>query len=162
MLSKYESFKTTPFANTFTFDFAKAAIENEDMGKGAVTDFLALSISSTDYIGHAFGPNSVEVEDMYLRFDQDIANFLTYLDKKLGVGNYLFFLTADHGVAHIPGFMQEHKIPAGTFNDDDIAKEINTAVENDFGIKKAVRTVMNYQVYLDTDLLKLPAKMWKL
>jgi predicted AlkP superfamily pyrophosphatase or phosphodiesterase len=155
---KYEAFKTTPFANTFTFDFAKAAIENEGLGKGTVTDFLAVSISSTDYIGHAFGPNSVEVEDTYLRLDQDIADFLAHLDKKLGAGNYLFFLTADHGVAHIPALMNEHNIPAGTFNDNDIAREINIAIENEFGIKKGVRTVMNYQVYLNTDSIESNGK----
>jgi predicted AlkP superfamily pyrophosphatase or phosphodiesterase len=155
---KYEAFKTTPFANTFTFDFAKAAIENEGLGKGTVTDFLAVSISSTDYIGHAFGPNSVEVEDTYLRLDQDIADFLAHLDKKLGAGNYLFFLTADHGVAHIPALMNEHNMPAGTFNDNDIAREINIAIENEFGIKKGVRTVMNYQVYLNTDSIESNGK----
>jgi hypothetical protein len=155
---KYEAFKTTPFANTYTFDFAKAAIENEGLGKGAVTDVLAVSISSTDYIGHAFGPNSVEVEDTYLRLDQDIADFLAHLDKKLGAGNYLFFLTADHGVAHIPALMNEHNMPAGTFNDNDIAREINIAIENEFGIKKGVRTVMNYQVYLNTDSIESNGK----
>ena len=155
---KYASFKTTPFANTFTFDFAKAAIDNEGLGKGSVTDFLALSISSTDYIGHNFGPNSVEIEDTYLRLDKDIADFLSYLDKKLGVGNYLFFLTADHGVAHIPGFMDEHNLPAGTFDDNEITIAINKAVETSFGINKVVQTVMNYQVYLNTDLIETAGK----
>lgn len=146
---RYESFKTTPFANTFTFNFAKAAIENENMGKNTVPDFLAVSISSTDYIGHSFGPNSIEIEDTYLRLDRDIADFLSYLDKRLGTGNYLFFLTADHGVAHIPAFLQDHNIPAGTFNDNAIAKEINETVETDFGIKKVVMSLQNYQLYLD-------------
>lgn len=155
---KYASFKTTPFANTFTFDFAKAAIDNEGLGKGSVTDFLAVSISSTDYIGHNFGPNSVEIEDTYLRLDKDIADFLSYLDKKLGVGNYLFFLTADHGVAHIPGFMDEHNLPAGTFDDNEITTAINKAVETSFGINKVVQTVMNYQVYLNTDLIETAGK----
>ena len=150
---KYISFKTTPFANTYTFDFAKAAIENEALGRNTVTDFLAVSISSTDYIGHAFGPNSVEIEDTYLRLDKDIADFLTYLDKKLGAGNYLFFLTADHGVAHIPAFMKENKLPAGTFEDNDIAKQLNEVIETNFGIKKGVQAVLNYQVYLNDDLL---------
>ncbi len=155
---KYESFKTTPFANTYTFDFAKAAIENERMGAGTVTDFLALSISSTDYIGHTFGPNSVEIEDTYLRFDRDIADFLSYLDKKLGAGNYLFFLTADHGVAHIPAFLAEHKIPGGTFEDGDIALELNRRIDTAFGIPRAVMAVMNYQVYLNTNLLETQGK----
>jgi hypothetical protein len=100
----------------------------------------------------------VEVEDTYLRLDQDIADFLAHLDKKLGAGNYLFFLTADHGVAHIPALMNEHNMPAGTFNDNDIAREINIAIENEFGIKKGVRTVMNYQVYLNTDSIESNGK----
>jgi predicted AlkP superfamily pyrophosphatase or phosphodiesterase len=148
-MGKYYSFRTTPFANTFTFDFAKKAIENEKLGSSAVTDFLAVSISSTDYIGHSFGPNSIETEDTYLRLDKDIADFLQYLDDKLGKGNYLTFLTADHGVAHIPGFLAEHKIPGGTFNDGDFAKEINAMAEEKYAVKNVVQSVQNYQVYLN-------------
>ncbi|MGF2411790.1 alkaline phosphatase PafA [Ferruginibacter sp.] len=147
--NKYEAFRTTPFANTFTFDFAKAAIENEGLGKNAATDFLAVSISSTDYIGHSFGPNSIEIEDTYLRLDKDIENFLLYLDKNIGKGNYTLFLSADHGVAHIPAFLKEHKIPGGTFEDGDIVKDLNTKIEEKFGVKNGVKTVMNYQVYLN-------------
>ncbi len=146
---KYESFRTTPFANTFTFDFAKAAIENESLGKNTVTDFLTVSISSTDYIGHSFGPNSIEIEDTYLRLDNDIADFLDYLDTKIGKGNYLVFLTADHGVAHIPAFLTEHKIPAGTFNEGTVMKELNKMIEDNFGLKKIVQSLQNYQVYLN-------------
>ena len=147
--SKYGSFRTTPFANTFTFDFAKQAIENEKLGSNTVTDFLTLSISSTDYIGHSFGPNSIEIEDTYLRLDKDIADFLQYLDQKLGKGNYLTFLTADHGVAHVPAFLAEHKIPGGTFSDADFTKEINQLIESKFGVKNAVLAIVNYQVYLN-------------
>lgn len=147
--NKYESFRTTPFANTFTFDFAKAAIENERLGKNTVTDFLAVSISSTDYVGHSFGPNSIEIEDTYLRLDKDIESFLNYLDKTVGKGNYTLFLSADHGVAHVPAFLKEHKIPAGTFDDADIVKDLNTKIEEKFGVKSGVKTVMNYQVYLN-------------
>lgn len=146
---KYESFRTTPFANTFSFDFAKAAIEHESLGRNTVTDFLALSISSTDYIGHAFGPNSVEIEDTYLRLDRDIADFLTYLDIRLGKGNYTVFLSADHAVAHIPAFLEEHKIPAGIFEDADIRRELNQLVAADFGVNNAVVNLQNYQLYLN-------------
>jgi predicted AlkP superfamily pyrophosphatase or phosphodiesterase len=146
---KYESFRTTPFANTFTFDFAKTAIENEMLGKNTVTDFLTVSISSTDYVGHSFGPNSIEIEDTYLRLDRDIADFLSYLDTKVGKGNYTLFLSADHGVAHIPAFLNEHNIPGGTFEDGDIVKELNRKIEEKFSVKGAVKTVMNYQVYLN-------------
>jgi predicted AlkP superfamily pyrophosphatase or phosphodiesterase len=147
--NKYESFRTTPFANTFTFDFAKAAIENEALGKNTVTDFLAISISSTDYVGHNFGPNSVEVEDMYLRLDKDVAEFLLYLDAKLGKGNYTIFLSADHAVAHIPAFLAEHKIPGGNFEDADLRIELNKMIQTDFGVQRAVLSLQNYQVYLN-------------
>ncbi len=147
--AKYSAFRTTPYANTFTFDFAKKAIENENLGNSVATDFLTVSISSTDYIGHSFGPNSIEIEDTYLRLDKDIAEFLQYLDKKLGKGNYLTFLTADHGVAHIPAFLAEHKIPGGTFNEEEFAKEINQDIENKFSLKNLVQSVQNYQVYLN-------------
>ena len=151
---KYEAFKYTPYAASYTFDFARAAIENEKLGTGTATDFLAVSISSTDYIGHNFGPNSVEAEDAFLRLDTDIATFLTFLDATLGKGNYLTFLTADHGVAHVPAFLAEHKIPGGTFTDDDLIKELNGAIEEKFDIKKAILSVQNYQIYLNTTQIK--------
>ncbi len=147
--SKYASFRTTPYASTFTFDFAKKTIENEKLGSNTVTDFLTLSLSSPDYIGHTFGPNSIEMEDAYLRLDRDIADFLQWLDQALGKGNYLAFLTADHGVAHIPTFLAEHKIPGGTFSNTDITKDINQLAETKFGIKNVVLSVQNYQVYLN-------------
>ncbi len=155
---KYESFRTTPFANTFTFDFAKAAIKNEKLGSNTVTDFLAISISSTDYIGHAFGPNSVEIEDTYLRLDRDIADFLQYLDAKLGKGNYTVFLSADHGVAHIPAFLAEHKIPGGNFEDGDLRRELNQMIETDFGVSSIVQSLQNYQVYLNISELEKQGK----
>ena len=155
---KYESFRTTPYANTFTFDFAKTAIEKEALGKNSVTDFLALSISSTDYIGHSFGPNSIEIEDTYLRLDNDIADFLQYLDLNVGKGNYLVFLTADHGVAHIPAFLDEHKIPSGTFSESELAKELNKMIADDFGLNKIVQSVQNYQVYLNVNEIERQSK----
>jgi predicted AlkP superfamily pyrophosphatase or phosphodiesterase len=147
--NRYTAFKYTPFANTYSFEFAKAAIENEKLGTGSVTDFLALSISSTDYIGHSFGPNSVEIEDTYYRLDKDIAEFLQYLDSRLGKGNYLFFLTADHGVAHIPGFLKEHNIPGGIFDDYAIMQEINSSLSAEFGMNNIIQNAQNYQFYIN-------------
>jgi predicted AlkP superfamily pyrophosphatase or phosphodiesterase len=157
-ITRNESFRTTPFANTFTFDFAKAAIENEGLGKNTVTDFLAVSISSTDYIGHSFGPNSVEVEDTYLRLDKDIADFLQYLDIKLGKGNYTVFLSADHAVAHIPGFLAEHNMPGGNFEDFDIRKELDSLILAEFGLRNIVLSLQNYQVYLNYNELEKQGK----
>ncbi len=147
---KYLAFNYTPFANTFTFDFAKATIENEKMGQNTVPDFLAVSISSTDYIGHQFGPNSIEIQDTYLRLDNDISEFLKYLDSKFGKENYLLFLSADHAVANIPAFLQEHKIPSGTYSQTNLTKNINLLLEEKFLIKKGVLNIQNYQIYLNT------------
>jgi predicted AlkP superfamily pyrophosphatase or phosphodiesterase len=156
--TKYAALRYTPHGMTYSFDFAKAAIENEKLGTGAYTDFLALSISSTDYIGHNFGPNSLEIEDTYARLDKDIADFLKYLDLRLGKGNYLVFLTADHGAAHVPGFLKEHNIPGGLFDDYTMLKEMNTALEAEFGIKGLIKRSYNYQFYLNDSLLAASGK----
>ncbi len=149
---KYSAFKYTPYASTFTFNFSKAAIDNEKMGAGKATDFLAISISSTDYMGHNFGPNSIEAEDTYLRLDKDIANFLTDLDIKFGKNNYLVFLSADHGAAHIPGFLKENRIEAGVFDDVMVKQQLNKLLEDSFNIKNSIWAVQNYQVYLNKKL----------
>ena len=109
--------RSTPYGNTFTLDLAVAAINGEQLGQHDVTDFLAVSFSSTDYIGHQFGINAVEIEDTYLKLDRDLANFLTFLDAKVGKGNYTVFLTADHGAAHNTAFLNDHGIPAGVWDD---------------------------------------------
>ena len=152
--NKYESFRQTPGGNTFTADMAKAAVDAEKLGQRGVTDFLTVSFSSTDYIGHAFGPNSIEIEDTYLRLDRDLASFFKYLDAKIGKGQYLVFLTADHAVAHIPGFMKENKLPAGVFDDAAIMKWLNENAEKKFGIKNAIEQVINYQLYLNYNALQ--------
>lgn len=148
-VNKYESFRQTPGGNTYTVDMAKAAVEGEQLGQRGVTDFLAVSFSSPDYIGHAFGPNSIEIEDTYLRLDRDLSAFFRYLDTKIGKGQYLVFLTADHAVAHVPAFMKENNLPGGSFDDAAVRKWLNEAAEKKFGIKQPVEMVINYQLYID-------------
>ncbi|RYF92401.1 MAG: alkaline phosphatase family protein, partial [Chitinophagaceae bacterium] len=145
---------STPYGNTLTIEMAKAAIENEKLGADDITDMLTVSFSSPDYIGHAFGPNSIEVEDTYLRLDRDLSSFFKYLDTKLGKGQYMVFLTADHAVAHVPGFMKENNLPAGTFDDAAVRKWINDNAEKKFSIKNAVEQVINYQLYIDYAVLE--------
>jgi predicted AlkP superfamily pyrophosphatase or phosphodiesterase len=156
--SKYEAFKYTPFATTYTFDMAKQAVENEKLGTGDVTDLLAISISSTDYIGHTFGPNSIEAEDAYLRLDEDIADFLSYLDARLGEGNYLLFLTADHGVAHVPGFLESHNIPSGTFNTEALKSALNKMLSEKYSLDNAVIVIENNQVYINNNEIQKKGK----
>lgn len=125
--------KRTPFGNNFTLEFAKAIIKNENLGKGKYTDFLAISLSSPDYVGHQFGPNSVEIEDTYLRLDKELAAFFKYLDETIGKGNYLLFITADHGAAHATGFMRDHQIPAGNFGPRAIIRDLKNKLNTTFG-----------------------------
>ena len=123
------------------------------MGAGSLTDFLAISLSTPDYIGHSFGPNSVEAEDIYLRLDKDLGEFLGFLDKQVGKGNYLVFLSADHGVAQVPAFLKEHKIPAGSVSSSTISDQLNLYLKGKFKKDKLVIGIMNYQVYLDRNLM---------
>ena len=153
----FSKIKYSPYANTFTLDFAKSAIRSEGMGKSGLTDFLAISLSASDYVGHQFGPNSVEVEDLYLRMDRDIADFLTYLDRTIGKGQYTVFLSADHGAAHNPNFLADHKIPAGIWNGTNNStrgvEELNGILSRKYGSDKIIRNVYNYQVHFNYPLL---------
>ncbi|WP_160717546.1 alkaline phosphatase PafA [Chitinophaga solisilvae] len=143
------SLRSTPSGNTLTLDFAMAAIEGYNLGNGPETDFLTINCASTDYVGHKYGPNSIEVEDTYLRLDKDLAGFFSYLDKRVGKGNYLVFLTADHGAAHSIGFMNEHNIPAGLVKDKQLMATLDDLLEARFGVKGLVRSGQNYHVNYD-------------
>ncbi len=147
----YGAVRTTPYGNTLTFEFAKAAIEGYDLGGGKFTDFLAVSFSSVDAIGHTYGPNSIEQEDDFLRLDKDLADFFTYLDKKFGKGNYLYFITADHGVSESPGYYLENKIPSGAIADKDFSTALNDGLKQIFGVEKPILSFANYQLYMNWD-----------
>jgi len=136
----------TPYGSSLTLDLAKAAVENEALGADAITDFLAVSVSSPDYVGHQFGPNSVEVEDTYLRLDRDLAVFFSYLDTKVGKGNYTVFLTADHAAQHNAGFLNDNKISAGVFPTGTVLRELNNQLEAEFKFKNIALSFSNYAV----------------
>lgn len=146
--------RSTPFGNSMTLDLARAAVEGEQLGKNVVTDFLAVSLSSTDYVGHQFGPNSVEAEDTYLRLDKDLASFFSYLDATVGKGNYSVFLTADHGAAHNPTFLTDHKIPAGFWDDYKAVVDMEKLMEDKFKVKNLIRSMANYQVTFNNSIIK--------
>jgi len=144
----YWKIASTPYGNQLTVEMAKAALENEKLGMGNETDMLCISFSSTDYVGHAFGPNSIEIEDMYLRFDLLLQEFFKYLDAKIGKGQYTLFLTADHAVAHVPGFSKENKLPGGTFDDAAMMKFMNAQLKAQTGTDSLIVSMYNYQVHL--------------
>ncbi|MBM3412017.1 MAG: alkaline phosphatase family protein [Bacteroidetes bacterium] len=145
----YSKLNTTYFGNELTFEFAKAALENENLGQDAVTDLLAVSFSSPDYIGHSFGPNSMEAEDAMLRFDLALGKFLTLLDQKIGKNQYTLFLTADHGVAHIPEFLQENRLPAGRVFTTKLMDRLNVSLEKIYKMNKIILSDHNYQYHLN-------------
>ncbi len=148
-----ELIKGTPFGNSITKEFAEEVIKNEHLGKGAVTDFLCLSFSSTDYVGHYYGPHSVEVEDTYLRLDNELAEFITFLDATVGKGNYLLFLTADHGVSPVPQYLQSLKIPSGTKTEIQMTADMEKYLDETLGNKNWIITYTNQQVYLNYNAL---------
>ncbi len=145
--------RTTPYGNSLTLDMAKAAVENEHLGKSTVTDFLAVSLSSTDYIGHQFGINAVEIEDTYLRLDRDLGSFFSYLDATVGKGNYTVFLTADHGAAHNPTFLTDRNVPAGVWQASDALRDLNNYLAQKYGEKRLVLSLLNYQVNLNNAVI---------
>ncbi len=145
----YSKISSTPHGNTLTVEMAKAAVIAEKLGKNESTDFLAVSFSSPDYIGHSFGPNSWEMADDYIRLDDELGKFFAFLDATIGKNQYTVFLTADHAVAHIPGFMKENKLPGGLFEDNGIMKNLNTQLKEKFGIDNPVVNIDNDQIYLN-------------
>ncbi len=150
----WDMIRSTPQGNTLTAEFAKAALLSEGLGKDSITDFLALSFSSPDYIGHQFGPNSIENEDDYLRLDKELASFFLFLDKEVGKGQYTVFLSADHAVAHVPGYSIENKLPGGTYSNSLFTKEINKGLKDKLGLDSMVIGIVNYQVHLNHPLIK--------
>ena len=144
---------TSPWGNTMTKEMAIAAIKGENLGKGKETDFLSVSFSTPDRIGHAFGPNSVEQEDNYLKLDMEFAELFNFLDSWTGKGNYTVFLTADHGAMDVPAFWQEHKLPAGLINPTTLTRNIVAGLNNAFGEGKYVLSFENYQLYFNDSLL---------
>lgn len=146
--------KGIPKGNTITLDFAKSAIVGENLGISNHTDFLAISLSSTDYIGHQFGPASVEIEDTYLKLDRDLANFLNFLDDKIGKENYTIFLTADHAAVHVPSYLQSLKIPAHYFNAKAFYNSINSITQKYFNSKELVENISNYQIFLNKEKIE--------
>lgn len=164
--TNYGVLPSTPFGNSMTFEMAKAAVKGEGLGKDSITDFLAVSFSSPDYVGHSFGPNSIETEDTYLRLDQELGELFRFLDATVGAGQYTAFLSADHGVANVPGFMQEHRLPGLPADDAPIMAEMAPLLKQQFGADKLIVSSYNYQVHLDhklMDSLKIDAmavKKW--
>ena len=142
--------RTTPYGNNLIADFAKRAIENEKMGEDEITDFLTLSFSSTDYVGHVLGPRSIELQDTYLRLDETIADFLTYLDEKVGKGNYLVFLTADHAGAENATYLKDNKYEIESLNSKNLQQSIIDFSQKTFG-ENMLLDYSNFNVFINKE-----------
>ena len=145
----FDILKTTPFGNSITTDFAIAAIDSEKLGQGNVTDFLTVSYSSPDYIGHNFGVNSKEIQDTYLRLDLELAKLLKHLDNKVGSGNYTVFLTADHAAVHVPAFLESLNIPAGYFDKKVFKEKLENFLLKRYNTSDLIEHIGGFQIFLD-------------
>ncbi len=155
--ANFSNFLTfSPAGDELTLDFAKTVLNAEQLGQDDVTDFLAISFSSTDYIGHIFGPSSLEAEDNLLRLDRTLADLFAYVDKRVGLANTLIVLSADHGGPDVPGFLRSMGINSGYVSPDHWDKEpVIAALKEQFGIGQEL--ILNFfppYVYLDRKLIR--------
>ncbi len=150
----YTILKSTPFGNNLTTDFAIEALDAEALGQDEDTDFLTVSYSATDYVGHNFGVNSKEVEDMYVRLDLDLERLLNALDEKVGKGNYTVFLTADHGAVNVPAYLSDRKIPAGYFDNRAFAEALDQELAAQYGEVDLIENISNFQVFFNYESLE--------
>jgi hypothetical protein len=148
----FDLLAATPFGDDLLTEFAKTTIAGEQMGKDADTDFLAISYSCPDIVGHAMGPNSIEIEDTYIRLDKNIEDLLKTLDKEVGENNYVVFLTADHAVAEVPQYLKDNRIPAGNFAVSPLEVSLNEFLQKYFPGKKIIEKISNDQIFLNQDL----------
>ncbi|MCH1596370.1 MAG: alkaline phosphatase family protein [Flavobacteriaceae bacterium] len=150
---EFDVISETPFGNSITTDFSIEAIIQERLGIDEIPDFISISYSSTDKIGHRYGVNSIEVQDTYLRLDLELERLLNFLDKNIGYGEYTLFLTADHAAMHVPSFLKDSKIPAGHIEGSVIAEELFKELESRFGMN--IIEAINYnEIYLDREALR--------
>lgn len=145
----YKAFSMTPWANDMLFDFAKRAVEVENLGRHAEPDFLAISLSAGDNIGHAFGPMSQENEDIVLQMDKGIAGLLDQLDAKVGLDKCMIVFTADHGIMDIPEFLKEKGMDAGRIDPKAFKTMLDNALDARLGSDDWVESFEPPNLYLN-------------
>ncbi|MFB9057236.1 alkaline phosphatase PafA [Mariniflexile ostreae] len=150
----YSILSATPYGNSITADFALAALDGEQLGQDHITDVLAISFSSTDYVGHNFGVNSKEIEDVYIRLDKELERLFDAFDAKVGKGNYTVFLTSDHAAIDVPAYLQSVKIPAGYVDNKERKLAFHTFMSKKYGTTDLVENISNNQIFLNRETLK--------
>jgi predicted AlkP superfamily pyrophosphatase or phosphodiesterase len=144
----------SPVGDRLVLDFAKEALVNEQLGSDEITDYLSVSFSSTDYVGHVFGPSSLEGEDNILQLDRTLADLFAFVDEHVGLDNTLIVLSADHGGPDTPGYLNSLGIPAGYVEPESWDKEAAiTRIKERFGIKdELIATYSHPYLYFSTDV----------
>ena len=150
----YEVLKNTPFGNTYTKDFAIATIINEKLGTDNYPDVLTVGFSATEDISNDCGPNSIELEDAYIRLDREIAHFLSFIEDNIGKNNVLIFLTSNHGTSYAPQTLIDKKIPAGYFNSDRALLLLRTYMNAVYGSGNWIKAYYDKSIYLDRNLIE--------
>lgn len=149
----YKYLKYTPYGNTYTKDFAISAIVGEELGKDEYTDFLTVSFSATNFSGDLFGPRSVEVEDLFLRLDQDLEHFIQFLDNELGLENVLVYITSDRGVADVPEYLIANKQNAGVFDGKKAIALLNSYLSILYEDGEWIKSYHSRQIYFNQSLI---------
>ena len=156
-LGNFSAIEGTPMGSTLTREFAIEAIKGENLGKGEFTDLLAVSFSSPDYIGHRYGPQAIETADCYIKLDKELKELLSFLKAHFPKGDYLVFLTADHGAAEVPGFVRQNHIDCGLIDFSAFTNAAEAALRMHFNAGDEVKFILNtnnYQFYFDYDVAK--------
>jgi predicted AlkP superfamily pyrophosphatase or phosphodiesterase len=150
----YSLLRETPFGNSLTANFAIKLMQSEKLGKDDVTDYLSVCFSATDYIGHRFGPSSVEMGDAILRLDDDIKNLLTFLNDSIGKRNVLVYFTASHGISEIPAVLEKNRIPSGYFKQNQALQLLRSYLNAVYGEGNWVKGYSEKQVFLNRTLIE--------
>lgn len=149
----YKYLKYTPYGNTYTKDFAASAIVGEQLGKDECPDFISVGFSVTNYVGELFGPRSVEMEDTYLRLDNDLSHFLQFLDDELGLENVLVYITSDRGVSDVPEYLGSKKQNAGIFDGQNCITLLNSYLSVLYRDGDWIKMYYSRQFYINQSLM---------
>jgi hypothetical protein len=150
----YSVLRQTPFADDFTTELALRLIDNEQLGQDDITDYLAITYSSTDYIGHRFGPSSVEASDALARLDRNISQLLDKIDKTLGKKNVLVYFVSTHGVSEIPAVLEKNRIPSGYFRLNQSLQLLRSYLNAIYGQGDWVKGFFDNQIFLNRGLIE--------
>ena len=146
--------RETPFADDFTTELAMRLITNEQLGQDDITDYLAITYTATDYIGHRFGPSSIETTDAIIRLDKNIGMVLDMIDRNLGKKNVLVYFVAAHGVSEIPAVLEASRIPSGYFRVNQSLQLLRSYLNAIYGQGDWVKGFYENQIFLNRALIE--------